>query len=235
MIQASNNGSEVSRSLIDFYFLSLQVGGWPELLAQVDHITHDITDSVERTAEAALLWERLDNDRNTLDRLREGIMDESRRAGQMADRPDPGCPTGFELAFTDYEPMQRLLMYTAVSMTLNRLMLRVSEELYESLSPEINAEHRRLGELVWRCLPQMRRLGPVSSLLFLTPVSMSLEAAHGDEVRGREVVETMMRLGAAAGKLPQEVGALEKMMLDNVRRWTGRSVPPQLSHIEDMS
>jgi hypothetical protein len=230
LYQAASNGTGASRFLIDLYFLSAQLGGYTELAAEVDRVT-----AAENPDEAALLLARLEGSRAAVHAHLEAVLAEARREGTMVDRPDASCPTGFELAFTDYDPMQRAIVGLAFCLSLNRLILRTSSVIPAtpaSALAAVDAEHRRLGELVWRCLPQMRRLGPVSSLLFLQTLSLSLGAAAGDPDRAREVVETVMRLGAAAGKLPQDLVALEALMLQGAMLWTGVAVAPQLGDAE---
>ncbi|KFA78672.1 hypothetical protein S40288_11792 [Stachybotrys chartarum IBT 40288] len=163
-----------------------------------------------------------------IDNLRDGVMAEAGLDEQMADRSEQRWPTDLELTPADHTAMQRLLMYTSVSLILNRLMRPVAEIICAPVS-QIDVEHRRLSELVWCCLPRIRRLSPVSLLFFQLPLALSLEAALGDSERVRMVIVTLMRLGMADD---QEITSLQRMVLASARLWTQSAVQPQFLNVD---
>ncbi|KFA78673.1 hypothetical protein S40288_11793 [Stachybotrys chartarum IBT 40288] len=79
-----------------------------------------------------------------LDNLRDGVMAEAGLNEQMADRSEQMWPTDLELTPADHTAMQRLLMYTSVSLILNRLMRPVAEIICAPVS-QIDIEHLAPG------------------------------------------------------------------------------------------
>ncbi|KAI9152156.1 hypothetical protein HJFPF1_09381 [Paramyrothecium foliicola] len=236
LTQAANNGTETSRALVDYYFLSVEVGGWANLANEVKRLNQGgaTADPVDRASQAAVLWDRLDGHRTTMEGLREGVMAESRRLSVMTEKPNASCPNGVELAWTDIEPASRLLMYAGLSVIVNRLQLVVADAMGGGPYAErVQAENRRLCELVWSCIPQMQRLGPASIAHFGAVLALSLEA--GDAAERAHVVETQMKLSSATGVLPADPGKVERLMLSALTQWTDREVQPLLPTDEEIA
>ncbi|KFA60164.1 hypothetical protein S40285_09713, partial [Stachybotrys chlorohalonatus IBT 40285] len=61
LVQVSYDNTEISPALIDHYFFSLQIGGWPEVIRQVKYLTEEIIDPTERAFSALFLWEHFEN------------------------------------------------------------------------------------------------------------------------------------------------------------------------------
>ncbi|KAI9148699.1 hypothetical protein HJFPF1_10740 [Paramyrothecium foliicola] len=201
LIRASHQKTEASRALIEHYFFSLEIQGWPRLIKWFKHITED-ENEIKRTNEAIVLWDCLDTYKSGLNRLRERMIAELNSGEQIAGSPD--YSTGSKTACRDKGLIQRLLMCTSLSLVINRMMRPIATDIGAEVLSDIDSEHRQLSESIRSYLMETSDISPVLSALLASPLALPIEAVGKDAEHAVTLIKILMRQNAAGSRREEE-------------------------------
>ena len=177
------------QTLIDHYFFSRLFQGWSELVRLVENVTSAPNDHPQRMINATIVWKDLNKHKTNFDKLREGILAKLHYNKQMPAWEDKDVLMQFDLSSKDSILIQRLLMYTSSSLVLNRLMHPIANIICINFVSQIDAEHGRLAELMWR---YMHSRSPGLFVLLASPLALSLGSLADDAKHALTIIKELM-------------------------------------------
>lgn len=134
--------------------------------------------------------------------------------------PDAACVTGARFSFDGFATLRRWMMYTSISVMLNRVMAELTAIVGES-RVELDAEHRVLCRQVWMSLQYMLEIGPIAWTIFSTAVTLSFEGADDNEKE--YILDVVLEMDRFKGRLPREREPLKELLQLTAMTITGRS------------
>ncbi|KAH7324704.1 hypothetical protein B0I35DRAFT_475931 [Stachybotrys elegans] len=215
---AQNPATDVPQAQIETFNLLVRFGTWPQLMFEVRDLEASMDESVSSQAQALL--KSLEVNQTVTNYLLDQTFEELNGLTLTTESLDPESLGGTIYNFTHPDTLNRTLLHLMAAIACNRQRYQVVSFLRGAALESIETEHRRLCTDVWKCIPYIRSLGPISSILYLAPLAITLEAA--DRGERLSLIKTLMDLDQFLGRLPNSIAGLEKALLDMAQTWTGR-------------
>lgn len=217
----TDGNTSAPSQLIEAYKLDAELGCWPSIIREVKELRDAPPSEPGRSSRAAILRANATRYLDTIIELGEDFRRGALESGAAVEVPDADSPVGRRYSFDagGWATLQRWMMYATDGLMLNRLCAVLAE--IEGVPLEaINADHLAHCREVWMCLPWMRGLGPISGVVFATPLTLAVEG--GGQAEKAYLLDAVLELDRYKGRYPREQGPLEELMLFSARTITGR-------------
>ncbi|KAL7917970.1 hypothetical protein ACQKWADRAFT_331275 [Trichoderma austrokoningii] len=226
---AEIGAAETPRALTETYNMVARIGKWPSVLFEVRDLIK--TPDEANMAGAHAMLSQLDIYQPMVDHFRNQTLDELSASVLITESLDPNRLGGTIYNFSNPDLLNRVLLYLAASITANRQQHQFATLVGAPDIVQIDRESLTLCATVWKCIPYIRSLGPISAIIYQAPLVMSLEG--GDAGERISIIKTLRELDKFLGRLPRSTSGMEKVLLERVKLWTGQEVMPILTDYLD--
>lgn len=204
---------------MDCYTIGYYFGYWPGLAHKFRSIWND-PDISSQQAQAIALRDEVASLVEKLKNVGEPIIERARLTGRVVEQPDPETPIGMKFHFKSLDTMSVFVSYAMIRTILNRILYN-STVLLNEPDEYLQAENRQLCRQTWLCMPSIKKLGMVTSILSASPIYMSYEGAN--EVEKEYLLDLIIEVASYKGRYPKERGAVELLVLNAAKAMTGTS------------
>ncbi|KAI1099502.1 hypothetical protein F4804DRAFT_79960 [Jackrogersella minutella] len=220
VIQGAKSALEKSASneRLNCYRIGYYYGFWPDLIHEFRRICGD-PDHFSQQTQAVGFRDRVANMEAAVKTLGESIIAQALSTGRMLEQPDPKSPVGAKFHFESLDMMSFVMSYTMIYTALNRIHYQVTALLGEQ-DTILDIEHRDICKQTWKCIPFIRGLGMIPSILSTSQIFLSYEA--GDEIEKEYLMDIIVQVGEYRGRLPKDRREVENIVLNAAKAMTGR-------------
>ncbi|KAI0386506.1 hypothetical protein F5Y04DRAFT_244204 [Hypomontagnella monticulosa] len=212
-------GATLPIERMDCYTIGYYFGYWPGLAHKFRSISND-PDIISQQAQAAIFRDEITDVIERLKSVGEPIIERAHRTGRVIEEPDPESPVGTKFHFESLDTMSVFISYAMIRTIFNRILYH-STVLLNQPDEDLQVENRELCRQTWLCMPFIKKLGMVTSILSASPVYMSYEGAN--KVEKEYLLDLIIEVAGYKGRYPKERGAVELLVLNAARAMIGAS------------
>ncbi|KAI1141337.1 hypothetical protein F5Y05DRAFT_257996 [Hypoxylon sp. FL0543] len=205
---------------LDCYAIGYYFGYWPGLVHGFRSISLD-SDVISQQARARAFRDQVAALEAKVKSLGEPIMEKARDEGRIIEEPNPETPVGRKFHFGNLDSMSFVVSYTMLRTIINRVLYHLSI-LMGQPDTILETESRELCKQTWMCLPFIKSLGIVPSILAASPVYMSYEA--GNRIEKEYLLDLVVEVSGYKGRYPKDRKSVELLVLNAAKAMTGRGL-----------
>ncbi|KAI1456972.1 hypothetical protein F4805DRAFT_203183 [Annulohypoxylon moriforme] len=210
----------VSAERLPSYTLGYYYGFWPGLVHEFRRISNH-PDEFSKQELAMDFRDRVAIMESKVMDIGEPMIDKALFTGRMVEQLDPETPVGAKYHFESLDLLSCVISYGMIRAVLNRLHYYATN-LLEEPNIFLGVEHQNICRLTWMCIPFIRSLGMVPSVMFTSSMFLSYEGAN--QVEKEYLVDVMIGIAAYNGRYPRDRPSMECVMLNTAKALTGRGV-----------
>ncbi|OTA62336.1 hypothetical protein K449DRAFT_465111 [Hypoxylon sp. EC38] len=210
----------VPRDRMDCYTIGYYFGYWPFLVHGFRHISMD-PDGSSQEARAIAFRAQVAALEAKVKSIGEPIMQRARDESRIIEEPNPETPVGKKFHFGNLDTMSFVISYTMLRTIINQVLYHLSVLLGQP-DAVLEVENRELCKQTWMCLPFIKALGMVPSILAASPVYMSYEG--GDRFEKDYLLDLVVEVSGYKGRYPKDRKSVELLVLNAAKAMTGRGM-----------
>ncbi|KAI8965125.1 hypothetical protein F5Y11DRAFT_313926 [Daldinia sp. FL1419] len=152
----------------------------------------------------------------------EPILSRLRSAGRILEEADPESPVGAKYHFGNLYSMMVFISYIMIQTVFNRMLYNLNVILGQP-NASLEVEHKYLCRQMWMCIPFVRSLGIVTTIIFVPQLYLSYEGASGDEKE--YLLDIIMEIVTyrGQGRYSRDRRVMEPFVLNAAEAMVGRS------------
>ena len=211
--------ADVSQQRKQTYSIGRYYAYWPSLV-------HDFQD-IHKNKALPLMTERVRALRNQVAKLDAEVREKGElflgnctKLGNIIERQDSQSPAGARYEFSGLESLQFLITYVMLLVIFNRLLHNL-DALSGRPEEPLDHEHRALCRQLWMCIPYVRALGGMTSILFAAPLYLSYEGAVRQPER-EYLLDCIIEIAEKRGRYPKDRKTVEMFVLNTARSMAGQ-------------
>ncbi|KAI1482216.1 hypothetical protein F4774DRAFT_407245 [Daldinia eschscholtzii] len=210
----------VSNEKADYYSIGYYYGHWPRLVKGFRLVASDMDMNSQQIQALALYDEtsRLDAD---IACIGEPLMLKLRKTGRILEQTDPRSPIGIKYHFDSLQTMSVLISYVMIRTIFNRILYHLTVILRQP-DASLELEHKELCRKMWMCIPFVKGLGVVTTIIFAPQLHLSYEGAG--ELEKEYLLDIIMEAASYRGNVryPRDRKAMEVLVLQAAQAMAGR-------------
>ncbi|KAK6957112.1 hypothetical protein Daesc_002397 [Daldinia eschscholtzii] len=210
----------VSNEKADYYSIGYYYGHWPRLVKGFRLVASDMDMNSQQIQALALYDEtsRVDAD---IACIGEPLMLKLRRTGRILEQTDPRSPVGIKYHFDSLQTMSVLISYVMIRTIFNRILYHLTVILRQP-DASLELEHKELCRKMWMCIPFVKSLGVVTTIIFAPQLHLSYEGAG--EPEKEYLLDIIMEAASYRGNVryPRDRKAMEVLVLQAAQAMAGR-------------
>ncbi|KAI2472866.1 hypothetical protein F4781DRAFT_382166 [Annulohypoxylon bovei var. microspora] len=222
VIQGSKSALQksVPPERLSCYEIGYYYGFWPGLVHEFRRICND-PDEIMKQELAMDFRDRVAAMKLKVIGVGEPVIEKALSMGRILDQPDPETPIGRKFHFESLDLMSFVLSYGMILTVLNRLHYQTTDLLGQP-DALLEVENRHVCRLTWMCIPFIKGLGMVHSIISTSSIFMSYEGAN--EVEKEYLLDVIIRIASYNRRYPKDRLGLERIMLNAAKAMTGRGI-----------
>ncbi|KAL1858645.1 hypothetical protein Plec18167_003480 [Paecilomyces lecythidis] len=194
---------------------------WPSLVHELQGIYSDGT-FLPNAERVLALWDRVTFLNAEVLAAGELNISSARFLDQIMEKTDTDTesPLGTQFDFANIDTLQLLVTYVMLLIILNRILYHLSV-LSGRPTLSLQENHKDLCRQIWMCIPFMRAMQGMGSILFAAPLYLSYEGATTDSEK-KYLLDYIMETAKRSGRYPEDRREVEKFVLNTARSMTGQ-------------
>lgn len=202
----------------DCHAIGRLYGYWP-VFVQEFRCIHSDSDARLAQKRALLLRDQVMNLDSKTKAIGEPILRKARNKGYITEEPDPDSPINMKVHFASIDKMQFFISHVMLRIILNRMIHHLNIFLGET-DMLLDVEHWDLCREMWKCIPFIRSLGLVASMLSSAPMYLSYEGATENETE--YLLDFIIQAAEYKRRLPKDRNTVHVFVLNTARAMIGR-------------